>query len=456
MLPGLVGEDSGTFFIVYDDPTPGNEQDAVTLASTRLSAGLTTIAQEQEELGIEVSNDPEARVLRVNGTPLDKLGETAGVGFDLFGSLGAPKPSTTISKPKQEESTPAPTTEGNAPVVEKQEAMTAAMATVLADLVKQFAMGELPANAAIEIASAAVPTLSRERLAKMFGLSVSEAPAEAPPAAANPQQPDPVRAMRTMVWDVLEARDPYAASCAACGTRSTEPIYESDEELARILRTLTASVQGFLSGRLDEWVRAVETGQTPPPIGDDLAREIASIYAQAFTAGYSDAPGVDADMPFSLVDEDAVAAVGDDLIRLSEDLDDATRDMVQSVTRQAIEQGFSTKDTQQALQDVVASPARAERIARTEIQYAANKGAYQRYTDVGADKVDWLTAPGATLVHQEIAKRGPLPMGEPFARAGETITAGGESETYRRDVFFPPARPNCRCSVAPVFGGSDQ
>ena len=48
---------------------------------------------------------------------------------------------------------------------------------------------------------------------------------------------------------------------------------------------------------------------------------------------------------------------------------------------------------------------------------------------------------------KEIAKRGRKNLGEPFVKAGEVIKA----EKFTRDIFHPPARPNCRCSIRAIF-----
>jgi uncharacterized protein with gpF-like domain len=156
--------------------------------------------------------------------------------------------------------------------------------------------------------------------------------------------------------------------------------------------------------------------------------------------------------PFNIPNAEAIAETQTSLVRqFSRDISDHTAQAIEGRIRAGIEAGDSIDDiTKQIEADTGFSRARSERIARTEVQRAANNGKLARYKEAGVTTKYSVTAPGATAVHRAIEARASdgIPMDEPFVRAGETIVgADGSRETYDRDMQSPPYRPNCRCSI---------
>lgn len=92
---------------------------------------------------------------------------------------------------------------------------------------------------------------------------------------------------------------------------------------------------------------------------------------------------------------------------------------------------------------------RAETIARTEAQNAANRGqeavwrqaVSQGFLDPNQTRRKWLTSRDERLcaICEPIPARGPVGLDEPFTDGDGNLVAG------------PPAHPNCRCSQALVF-----
>jgi SPP1 gp7 family putative phage head morphogenesis protein len=117
---------------------------------------------------------------------------------------------------------------------------------------------------------------------------------------------------------------------------------------------------------------------------------------------------------------------------------EATREMMRGDVETAIDEGWTTSDLAKALADSYGfSDDRATVIARTEVNFAQNKGALDGYKASGVVQGKlWLTADD-DLVEEECeanADAGVLGLDEDFPSGDEA----------------PPAHPNCRCAVAPV------
>ena len=153
------------------------------------------------------------------------------------------------------------------------------------------------------------------------------------------------------------------------------------------------------------------------------------------------------DAAFEVVNQRALDFLDTHTIRVAEDISETTRQMIAPAVRSGIENGLSIDEIAGEIEGV--PEYRAERIARTEMQTVAQGSRYESWKESGEEgvKLEWRNAPGATSAHQAIAARSPKDLGEPFVRAGEVIG----NESFTRDVFFPPARPNCRCSIERIF-----
>jgi hypothetical protein len=99
---------------------------------------------------------------------------------------------------------------------------------------------------------------------------------------------------------------------------------------------------------------------------------------------------------------------------------------------------------------------RALVIARSESARAFTRGQEQAWkdTDVVAGK-RWLLAPDAcAFCAQFYAEYGNrvVPIGEPFAPIGTSISADGQTMVLDyEDIETPPLHPNCRCDMVAVM-----
>jgi len=117
-------------------------------------------------------------------------------------------------------------------------------------------------------------------------------------------------------------------------------------------------------------------------------------------------------------------------------LDATTRDLVRTLTQEALEEGWSNDTLADELEGSEAfSEARSERIARTETAFADVQGNLIGWDESGVvEGKEWLTAPDCCdecqALHGEI-----VPLDEDFSDGSDG----------------PPAHPMCRCDVLPVL-----
>lgn len=83
---------------------------------------------------------------------------------------------------------------------------------------------------------------------------------------------------------------------------------------------------------------------------------------------------------------------------------------------------------------------RAQTLARTEVQVAANRAAETRYAQAGIEYAEWLTANDDRVSDQDLNKNGII------FRLADGITAGylrGQGYTPLDGAALPPSHPNC-------------
>ncbi len=94
----------------------------------------------------------------------------------------------------------------------------------------------------------------------------------------------------------------------------------------------------------------------------------------------------------------------------------------------------------------------ASRIARTEINSAANSGAVATYQEAGVDQYKWLAAVDACEYCLSLDGKS-VTIGKAFAPLGSVVKGveGGQFQVTYRDVLHPPLHPNDRCTIVPVI-----
>ena len=195
------------------------------------------------------------------------------------------------------------------------------------------------------------------------------------------------------------------------------------------------------------------------PLRDQAARVLVDEMKDIVDQGVRftlDAANQDIESMFDVAQTSALEFLERHAITVADDIASTTETMIRPAIQRGIEQGLSIDDIAKEMDDLPAW--RAERIARTEVQTAAQGARYETFKEVGVELVQWVNAPGATTAHQMIAKKvyysggkpGVQKIGTPFIKAGETVG----KESFTRDVYAPPARPNCRCSIRGIFDTS--
>jgi SPP1 gp7 family putative phage head morphogenesis protein len=116
-------------------------------------------------------------------------------------------------------------------------------------------------------------------------------------------------------------------------------------------------------------------------------------------------------------------------------IDDTTREMLRGTVAQAVEEGWSNDELADAIQGSYAFSAdRAETVARTETAYADVAGNMEAYRQADVPSKRWIVGDGCCDDCQ--------------ALDGEVV---GIDEAFSSGDDAPPAHPNCRCDVVPVF-----
>jgi len=286
-----------------------------------------------------------------------------------------------------------------------------------------------------------------------YSPSVSVPPSLSAPATPEPS-PKAVESVTVKSWGDL---DPYAEGC--CGgvhTKDDDRLAEPDA-IAQ-MRTIT-----------ERWLREQAVRVSGAWIGNpdavtledaeaDLARELEPIFAGLFQTGAESgvASVGDADEAFfGTTPEGAVEAIQEPLSLVVEQIRGTTEDGIRSAISQVLESGASPSEAVGIVRESVAdsSPARAEMIARTETANAYGMGAHAGWKAAGVTHKEWLLAPNACPICTAMAAGvgGPIPIDEPFAKAGETIIGtDGRNFTVARDVMHEPLHPRDRCTTLPV------
>lgn len=132
-----------------------------------------------------------------------------------------------------------------------------------------------------------------------------------------------------------------------------------------------------------------------------------------------------------------------------------TEERIRDTLRVGVEEGRPLNEVIGTLRQDLGeqASARAETIARTEMSNAVNEARMVRWKESGIGRVRWRLAPGACEVCEALVARsgGEVRIGEAFARAGTLLA----KFTTPMDILHPPAHPNCRCVLEPVFEGGD-
>lgn len=116
-------------------------------------------------------------------------------------------------------------------------------------------------------------------------------------------------------------------------------------------------------------------------------------------------------------------------------IDETTREMLRGDVATAIEEGLSNDELADLIEENYAfSSDRAETVARTETAFADVAGNMAAYREASVPSKKWIVGDGC--------------CDECQALDGEVVAMG---DAFSSGDDAPPAHPNCRCDVVPVF-----
>lgn len=427
-LPPLFGETPGDVFFAYDDPTINDPLQAAQVAEIDLRTGVRSINEVRQERGDDAIG-PDGDVYRINGVPVDQAGQPDPQPSSISGVFALAAPEAPETKATTEAGSGCATEPAPSPS-QAEDAAPWTFAGVNADAHR----GDLYADCEPCGCETVTKADSEDLAVPDEFISAAQARNETEAIV------DAVNALSGDLEEVIRDAKERALAQAASGV----PI-----DLTALQDAIVSTVGVRLRALFDAGFNLAE---------DDIAEKLGP-------------DGTPED--FVIPNPEAVDAAFQSLAReFVTDITDGIASNIERAVQAGIEAGDSIAEIQtRLLGDTDLERYQAERIARTETSRAMNSGKRQRYKAVGVERVFWVNAPGATSVHRAIAAQYPdgQDIDEPFIRAGTTITGSdGSSETFNRDVYFPPARPNCRCSLqtrrneieeaaAPgVFEGGDQ
>lgn len=132
---------------------------------------------------------------------------------------------------------------------------------------------------------------------------------------------------------------------------------------------------------------------------------------------------------------------------------DTDKQILAEILAEGLKEGRGIPAIKEEIQEkfAVFSKTQAERITRTEVSRAANRGVTDSYAQHGITKQQWLTAPGACPYCQPLNGK-IVKVTENFFNVGDQWL--GEAETPLKldytDIGEPPLHPNCRCTTIAV------
>ena len=128
-------------------------------------------------------------------------------------------------------------------------------------------------------------------------------------------------------------------------------------------------------------------------------------------------------------------------------------DEIVEAIENAVSSGFSKDETIKEIVDRInevyefAAEGRAERIARTEVLGAANKGNYEGWKEVGVEKKKWLSSRDGKVrdTHQERnIPETVVGINEPFMIGDSALMFPGDPSGPAGEII------NCRCTLSPI------
>lgn len=461
MLMPRFGLEPGTYFLAYDEPVPSDSEAEERRMIALVAGGLITIDEGREELGHEAVGG-EAAVLRINGTPLDAFGQpAAGPSYGISPTINIPTQFLSLPEAPHAKALPP----SDPPRVAPPEGDN-----VEGGVEAPESGGALGGNKGV----AGTPVIDSDRGVE-HGTNRDHAGDARDQSGGGHRLPgadgesaggrggSPVPKIRAAHGDPT-CGDPWGgAGCSCC--RDAKRVDIEDPAVESDIAELRRTIDDFLADARAEAVRQAGASGVLDLTAyrDQLAKLLSPNLERFFSMGIAladaEAPNLAASL--ELKPQAAIEYAQDYAYDLVTQITDTEVQILQAKISDGLDQGASINDIAEALEADPAFQGRGEVIARTEAQRATQTAKLARYGEMGVQTRRSVTAPGASGAHVAIAAKSKagIPLDEPIVKAGETYGAGDQAETFTRDIFAPPYRPNCRCSIEAIIpeleGGND-
>lgn len=383
----MFGLDPDAYCFAYDNPVERDEARFSERMSREIATGLRTTNEARSEMGLPEIDNEFADQLLVNGQPLGQSLAPADPFAGLFGGGSQSTQSDDKPEPDEPDQEPLALPEGES-----------------TDDEKRASFGKF--KAAFLKAEAGEPCGFCTKAEGPDGIDLAD------DDILVDAMFDHEANMQATMQDILT--DAQAESLTAYGSGNPPNLDALRDQAADMLTEAMADV--VVQGAEDMAQQIKDNPNAPPlPATFNITPQAAMDFLQTYT------------------------------LELADDLMGTTADMANQAIQTGFDNGLSVDEIADLMTDIPET--RATMIARTEVQRAVQNGKRLTMVETGIENVEWVTAPGASAAHQLIAARSPMPISEPFVKSGETLAG----ESFKRDIFVPPARPNCRCSVFPVY-----
>lgn len=244
------------------------------------------------------------------------------------------------------------------------------------------------------------------------------------------------------VTQTLRASEEWEPSYSAAPEHLKRLIREEaklQRSVNEYLLDLRDRVPGFLNW--DEVKLAPIQAAAVPPLDDQVFKAEQALF-NAAVAGYlleMTAIGAQAGefvyaIPLGIgpLDQAVLSSAATQTAKLVKSVTDTTRKYIQTAVQQSIAQGEDSFALINRIQQLVASPVRAEMIAQTESVTAYQSGLDVFGVQSGAKSSTWDALSGACQLC--------APLDGKTAKLGESFVLGNGTA-----VLYPPGHPRCRC-----------
>jgi len=216
----------------------------------------------------------------------------------------------------------------------------------------------------------------------------------------------------------------------------------SDEKLFAVF---TRSLLKSQEGRIKEGLESEMTGKSltkaiPELVNWDVENRIFFELAVPIFTDITERRGRRAGefvgTKFELTKE-VVEKIDEKSMKFAEQVNKTTKDKLRKVLGEGITAGEGVPELSDRVSDVFKTRRKyeTERIARTEVIEASNAAEQEAYKQSGViEKKEWLTEPDACDICINLS--------------GEVVEL---NKTFGEGFDYPPAHPNCRCTILPVI-----